>query len=100
MSRKSLLLAVALTLVAGLARGADSPRFRGPNGDGMFAESGLLKVWPEGGPKMLWAVDGLGESYASMSVAGGRIYTTGMAAEESAWALLWIMALGKIPIFP
>ena len=33
MSRKSLLLAAALTLIAGLAMGADSPRFRGPNAD-------------------------------------------------------------------
>lgn len=79
MSRKVPFLFLAPALAAGLCFAAESPRFRGPEGDGIFAETGLLAAWPEGGPELLWAAEGLGESYASVSVAGGRLYTSGLA---------------------
>ncbi len=87
MSRKTLLLTLAFTLIASLAFAADSPRFRGPASDGIFVESGLLSSWPEAGPKRLWTAEGLGESYASMTIVDGKLYTTGMAGEKgSAYA--------------
>ncbi len=46
-------------------QGGDCPRFRGPEGDGQFAETGLLKKWPEDGPKLAWSVDKLGKGYSS-----------------------------------
>lgn len=76
--RKVLFLTLMAGCVAGLALAADSPRFRGPSGDGIFADTGLLSTWPEGGPRMLWATDGLGATYAAVSVAGGRVYSTGL----------------------
>ncbi|RMH18942.1 MAG: alcohol dehydrogenase [Acidobacteria bacterium] len=77
-ARRRPILILLLLLLAGLPlAAADSPQFRGPNRDGIFPETGLLKSWPEGGPKLLWMAEGLGESYASVSVADGRIYTTG-----------------------
>ena len=82
MVRLALILVLAFTAVFGVAHAANSPRFRGPDGNGVFAETGLLASWPEGGPKMLWSAEGLGESYATVSVANGRIYTTGMTAER------------------
>ncbi len=81
MSRKLLLL-IALVLMAPFVFAADSPRFRGPESSGVFVESGLLQSWPKEGPHLLWSVDGLGESYASVSTAEGRLYTTGMANEK------------------
>ena len=36
----------------------DCPRFRGPDGDGQFDETGLLKKWPDDGPVLAWSVDG------------------------------------------
>jgi hypothetical protein len=39
---------VVVIALAVAAQGADCPRFRGPAGDGKFAETGLLKKWPEG----------------------------------------------------
>ena len=35
----------------------DWPQWRGPNRDGINTESGLLKEWPEEGPKVVWRVD-------------------------------------------
>ncbi len=80
MSHRTTLLALAVSLAAPLAFAADVPRFRGADADGVFAaETGLLQTWPEGGPKLIWQAEGLGESYASMTIVGGRIYTTGLA---------------------
>jgi outer membrane protein assembly factor BamB len=56
----------------------DWPQFRGPNRDGKSTETGLLKKWPDGGPKMLWSVDGLGSGYSTVAVSNGTMYTTGM----------------------
>ncbi|UCF14444.1 MAG: PQQ-like beta-propeller repeat protein [Phycisphaerales bacterium] len=58
--------------------GADSPRFRGPAGDGIFPETGLLKEWPDGGPKLAWSVTGLGKGFSSAAVVDGTVYVTGM----------------------
>lgn len=58
--------------------GANWPQWQGPTRDNRSAETGLLKVWPESGPKLLWSVDGLGEGFATVSIANGLIYTTGM----------------------
>jgi len=44
----------------------------------MFSETGLLKKWPESGPKLAWSKKGLGKGYSSAIVVGGIIYVTGM----------------------
>ena len=59
------------------------PQWRGPQRDGISAETGLLKSWPAGGPPLLWKTGGLGEGYASFSVAGGRLYTMGQRGDQS-----------------
>lgn len=76
--------------LAAVSMGADSPQFRGPERNGVFAESGLAASWPEGGPRLLWAAEGLGEGFASVSVADGRIYTTGKFGRRGA-----VMALDR-----
>lgn len=73
-------LASATCLIAISAAGATSseaedwPQFRGPNRDGVSAETGLLRSWPESGPAQLFGVK-LGEGYSAISVSGGRLYT-------------------------
>ena len=52
----------------------DWPQWRGPNRDGISEEVGLLKEWPDGGPRVLWRVS-LGEGFSGISVADGRVYT-------------------------
>ncbi len=77
-----LLLTLVLTSVISAlasvpAHADDWPQWRGPNADGVSLETGLLKEWPEGGPKVLWQVDDVGVGYSSIAVKGGRIYTLG-----------------------
>ncbi|MEZ6058681.1 MAG: PQQ-binding-like beta-propeller repeat protein, partial [Planctomycetaceae bacterium] len=55
----------------------DWPQWRGPDANGVSRETGLLKEWPEGGPKVLWKVDSVGVGYSSIAVKGDRIYTLG-----------------------
>jgi len=73
------MLAVIFLLCASVdAPAADWPQWRGPNRDGKSAETGLLKRWPGGGPRLVWSASGLGKGYSQVAVAKGRIYTTGM----------------------
>src|SRR5204863_3559715 len=72
-----------LILVATISLGAaDWPQWRGVNRDGITAETGLLTVWPAGGPRLVWRATGLGEGYASMAVVLGRIYTQGQRGSQ------------------
>lgn len=56
---------------------ADWPQWRGDGRRGVSDETGLLKKWPDGGPKLLWFAEGIGEGNSSMSIADGTIYVTG-----------------------
>ncbi|PQO31009.1 polyvinylalcohol dehydrogenase [Bremerella cremea] len=55
----------------------DWPQWRGPNRDGKSSETGLLASWEEKKPKLLWMGEGLGQGYASVSIVGDKLYTTG-----------------------
>jgi outer membrane protein assembly factor BamB len=55
----------------------DWPQWRGPRRDGVSAETGLLKQWPAGGPRLVWQAAGAGEGYSSFAVADGRLFTLG-----------------------
>ena len=77
-----LLLLIAIILGTSVCFGKDWPQFRGVYRNGRATgESGLLEKWPEGGPAMVWSIDGLGKGFASVSVVDGTIYTTGMIAK-------------------
>ncbi len=53
------------------------PHFHGPKGDNISTDTGLLKSWPGGGPKMIWEIGGLGDGFSSVAIADGTIYTAG-----------------------
>jgi len=74
-------LALLLTFVtAGFCE--DWPQFRGVNRDGRSPEKGLLKVWPQEGPKLLWANEELGFGYASPSIVEGTVFTSGSEGSQ------------------
>lgn len=77
--RRIVCLLGALTVLASAALGADAewPSWRGPNHDGKSPDSGLLKQWPNEGPKLLWKADDIGVGFSSVAVAGGKIYISG-----------------------
>ncbi|MHC4175281.1 MAG: PQQ-like beta-propeller repeat protein [Planctomycetota bacterium] len=77
-----IVLFLSILLTGGICYGDDWSQFRGPNRDGKSAETGLLKKWPQAGPKLLWSVGGLGIGFSSVAVTGGFVYTTGMIDSE------------------
>ncbi len=66
-------LVVLCLALACPAPAADWPQFRGPNRDGVSTETGLLRAWPAGGPKVLWST-AVGQGYAAAAIYGGRVY--------------------------
>jgi len=73
-----------LSMFAGsLCPAQDWPRFRGPNGDNISTETGLLKQWPEGGPPLLWTTSGIGFGYSTVAIAHGLIYTAGNIGDKT-----------------
>ncbi|MCY3021402.1 MAG: PQQ-binding-like beta-propeller repeat protein, partial [Planctomycetota bacterium] len=77
------LLAAVLLLAASAtaAETSDWNQWRGPNRDAVCKETGLLKEWPAGGPKLLWDMKGMGTGYSSVAIAGGKLFTMGDLAE-------------------
>jgi outer membrane protein assembly factor BamB len=103
---------VLLFLVAGFSVPKQFSQWRGPNRDGIYTESNLLKQWPANGPKMLWSFNGLGIGQGSVAVARGKVFVTGILdtlkaeaflfAFDTSGKLLWKKSYGKdwTGIFP
>jgi outer membrane protein assembly factor BamB len=73
---KKVLLVYILVLIM-FSTNAQIYQFRGPDRDGKFPESNLLKEWPEGGPQLLLEFEGIGEGYSSVISNGKYIYASG-----------------------
>lgn len=73
----SALILLTLSAQAGDVASADWPQWRGPNRDDVSTETGLLKTWPAGGPKLLWKAEGVGGGFSSVSIAGDKLFTMG-----------------------
>ena len=93
-----------LTLMATLSAAAESewPDWLGPHRDGKSADTGLLKQWPDEGPKLLWQADRIGVGFSSVAVVGGRVYISGdqdgklmLTALDMNGKLLWKVEHGQ-----
>ena len=51
--------------------------FRGGDRTDHSPDKGLLKKWPEGGPKLLWTSKVCGKGYSGPAIVGGKVYYTG-----------------------
>src|ERR1043165_6187162 len=67
-------LSLCFSAVAAQTRTSDWPQWRGPERTGISKESGLLKQWPTGGPKLLWQLNDIGDGYSGPAVVGTRLY--------------------------
>ncbi len=74
--------AAALCLTAGLApsRGDEWPQWRGPNRDGVWAESGIIEEFDSSTIKLRWSVT-ISSGYSGPTVAQGRVYVTDRVVE-------------------
>jgi outer membrane protein assembly factor BamB len=60
----------------------NSNGWRGPDRNGIFKETGLLKIWPSDGPELIWETMDAGKGYSAPVVVGNRIYLTGLNEAE------------------
>jgi outer membrane protein assembly factor BamB len=89
------ILALSCLTLLGAAAGprtgtvvGDWPQWRGPDRTGVSRETGLLKNWPQGTPRLVWRSPGRGLGYTTPSVAGGRVFGMGNRGQaEAVWAL-------------
>jgi hypothetical protein len=70
----------------------DWPEFRGPGRNGVCSETDLLKSWPDGGPKLLWKLEGLGKGLSAVSIANGRLFTVGDRESEDGQEKQFVLA--------
>ena len=100
--RRVLPLAWLLAVALPAANAHDWPQYRGPDRTGVSRETGLLKTWPDGGPKLLWTFRDAGLGFSPPAIVGDRLYTMGArGATDFVYALdvatgreLWATPLG------
>ncbi len=80
---KTQYLILLFSLVTTIHSTAQSPYgFRGPDRNGHYYETGLLKQWPSDGPELIWETMDAGKGYSSPVLLDGRLYITGMNENE------------------
>lgn len=79
MIRRTIILFSILIASATFVYAQTPTKWRGPNGNGVYNETGLLKKWPASGPEIIWHFDQLGVGHSSPAIANGLIYLSGMA---------------------
>ncbi|MFV0271576.1 MAG: PQQ-binding-like beta-propeller repeat protein [Macellibacteroides fermentans] len=82
--KKFCYLGVALACLVTVEVTAQSPySWRGPERNGNYHETGLLKTWPTEGPALIWETLDAGKGYSSPVVFGDHLYVTGMNEDET-----------------
>jgi outer membrane protein assembly factor BamB len=90
-------IVVACVAAASITFADDWPGWRGPNRDGISQETGLLKEWPEGGPRLLWkAPQPVGEGFSGPAVVGKILYTMGDINKQEGVLALDISKQGRM----
>lgn len=76
-------------------------QWRGPERDGKYPATNLLKEWPENGPDLIWSFEELGEGHGNVGVGKDKLYVCGMIdtvghlfAFDLSGNLLWNRAYG------
>src|SRR5437867_1756595 len=100
---------VVLIAAASAAPGAGKsdfswPQWRGPDRTDVSKETGLLRLWPQGGPKRLWLYENAGNGYSGPSIANGKYFLLGtrdgneciIALDANTGKELWLATLGGI----
>ncbi|MFC2111648.1 PQQ-binding-like beta-propeller repeat protein [Bacteroidota bacterium] len=81
---------------------SQSAQWRGPERNGIYPDTALMKIWPEAGPELLLKVSGIGEGFSSGVESDGIIYITGkkdsldyLSAINEDGQILWQVPYGK-----
>jgi outer membrane protein assembly factor BamB len=68
---------VPLLLASDFSSSPSWPEFHGSGRTNISSDKGLLKEWPEGGPRLIWTYSQCGKGYSGVAIAQGMIFTAG-----------------------
>lgn len=84
---------ISFLIVSSCTTKGEFSDWRGPDRNGIYPETGLLKQWPEEGPDLLWSYEGLGHGHNSVAVAHDKIYVSGIKDSAQAMGTLFAFDL-------
>jgi len=84
---------VSLMLLSSCSEKREFSDWRGPDRNGIYPDTGLLKEWPEEGPELLWSYEGLGHGHNTVAVANNMVYVTGVKDSTQAMGSLFAFDL-------
>jgi hypothetical protein len=67
-------LTTIVLVLSSTAFASDWPWIHGPKRDNTYDQRGLLRSWPDGGPKTLWTVP-VGAGFGGPAVSGGKVHS-------------------------
>ena len=97
-------LGILFSASAICAQAHDWPQWRGPDRTDISKETGLLKQWPEAGPKRVWLFKDAGQGYSGPSIVEGKLFTMGtrdqheilIALDANTGNELWTAKIGSV----
>ena len=89
---KSRLLTFALATLPLAAK--DWPQFLGPNGNATSSETGLLRSFPEDGPKVVWSAE-LENGFGGAAISGNEVFLGNRVEQEKDVLLCLDFETGK-----
>lgn len=85
---------LSLLLVSQPLSAADWPHFQGPQRTGVSEETGLLRDFPQGGPKILWEAK-LEKGFGGAAVMDGEVFVVDRVSKEKDMLLCLDLATGQ-----
>ena len=88
--------------ISGCKKTHEISQWRGPDRNGIYKETNLLKTWPENGPELIMQYQDLPDGHSSVTATENALYTTGLVdstdmliALNHQGKLLWKTAFGR-----
>lgn len=78
MNTKNIFYLFAAILFFSCIKSVEISQWRGPNRDGKYPDTNLLKHWPENGPDLIWSFEGLGEGHGNVGIGKDKLFVCGM----------------------
>lgn len=96
---------ITLALTSSIMAGSlycQEAQWRGPNRDGIYPDTALLKEWPPEGPELVFSITGLGKGFSSAVATKDQIFATGtidtleyLTAMDHQGNILWQKSYGR-----
>lgn len=78
MVKRSIVYSITVLMLMSFKQPVEVSQWRGPQRNGIYPDKGLLKKWPEKGPRELWSFEGLGVGHGSVSFTKDKLFVLGM----------------------